>query len=122
MEDAADRITVNKPAVPDLNLDLIKTELGDSFGSLTKSVSGITDVASAEKMVPQIEEVTKQIRGYGFDKMPEQSVSALQGIIQPLIEKLKEALETVSQFPGVKEVLEPALGRLMDSVSAYTKS
>ena len=122
VEDAADRIAVNKPAVPELNLDSIKTELSDSFGSLTESVLGITDQASAEKIVPQIEEVTKQITGYGFDKMPEQSLSGLQGINEPLVEKLKAALETVSQVPGVKEVLEPALGSLMDSVSAYTKS
>ncbi len=45
--DAAERITVQKPAVPSLNLEVISADLGTTFGDLTKSISGISDEASA---------------------------------------------------------------------------
>ncbi len=120
--DAADRITLNKPAVPGVDFDAISKELGANFGTLTKSISGITDDASARLAVPQIEELTKQIGTFGFDKMPQEANSVLQGIMQPLIEKLQAAIETASQIPGVKAILEPAVNMLMKSVSAYAKS
>ncbi len=119
---AADRVTVNKPAIPGVNFDAISKELGSAFGTLTNSVADIKDEASAQAAVPQFEALTKQIETFGFDKMPEEANATLQVLIRPLIEKLQAALETVSKIPGVEAILEPAVKQLMSSVSAYTRS
>ena len=71
--DAADRITVQKPAVPSFNFEAISGDLGKTFGNLTKSISGISDEASAREALPQITELQKQFQGYGFDKLPQAS-------------------------------------------------
>lgn len=122
VSDAADRITMNKPVVPGVNFEAISEELGMSFGKLSESISTISDEASARSVLPQIEEVSKQIGLLGFDKMPQEATATLQGILRPLVEKLQAAIELASKIPGVKSILEPAVGSLMDSVSAYVKA
>ena len=120
--DATDRITLQKPAVPSFNFDAISGDLGTTFGNLTKSISGISDEASARQALPQITELQKQFQGYGFDKLPQDQTSTLSQMLSPMVEKLQAALEIAYRIPGVKAILEPAVSGFIDSVSAFTKS
>ena len=120
--DVSDRITLQKPAIPDFNFEAISGELGTTFGNLTKSVSGISDEATAREALPQITELQKQFQGYGFDKLPEAQASTLSQMLSPMMEKLQAALEIAYRIPGVKEILEPAVSGLIDSVRGIHKS
>jgi hypothetical protein len=117
--DAASDLTVTMPPIPGFDFNAISTDVTSGFGKLTDAITGITDEASAQATIPQIEDLTKAIGAYGFDKMPAEGTSVLQGILRPLIEKLKAAIETASKIPGVNAILEPTVGELMKSVSAY---
>ena len=117
--DAASNLTVTMPTIPGFDFNAISTDVSSGFGKLTDAITGITDEASAQATIPQIEDLTKAIGAYGFDKMPAEGTSVLQGILRPLIEKLKAAIETASKIPGVNAILEPTVGELMKSVSAF---
>jgi hypothetical protein len=117
--DAASNLSVNMPNIPGFDFSAISTDFSSGFGKLTDSITAISDEASAQSAIPQIEELTKKIAAYGFDKMPAEGTAVLQGILRPLIEKLKAAIETASKIPGVNAILEPTVGELMKSVSAF---
>ncbi|TWU33828.1 DUF937 domain-containing protein [Novipirellula artificiosorum] len=120
--DAADRINLNKPAVPSLDLKSLASTLGTSVTDLTKSISGVTDEATARETLPQINAFQQQFSGYSLDKMPEEATTTLRTVVGPLLEKLQAAIELAYKIPGVKEILEPATDGLMKTVSAFTKS
>jgi hypothetical protein len=119
--DAADRITL-KPVVPSLDLEALAGTLGTSVTDLTKSITGITDEATAREALPQINAFQQQFSSYSLDKMPEEATTALRRVVGPLIEKLQAAIALAYKIPGVKEILEPATSGLLKTVSAFTKS
>jgi hypothetical protein len=122
VSDTAERITVQKPAVPALDFDAINKRMGTSFGDLTKSVSEITDVASARAAIPQFTKLQEQFQVDGLAKMPAEQMSLLGKTLSPMLEKLQSALEVAYRIPGVKAILEPAVLGLTDKVSVFTKT
>ena len=96
-----------KPSIPTLDLEAVGTKLSESFGDLTKSISGITDEASARDVVPRLEQLQALVEGYGFDKMPAAETSGIAAILSPLLDSLQAALDVAYKVPGVKDIIEP---------------
>lgn len=118
----SDRVTVNKPVIPGFNLDTHSADLTQSFGSLTESISGISDEASARAVLPKIAELEKQFAGFGLDKLAAGPTAQLRELVRPMVEKLETALKTAYAIPGVQSILEPAMESLMKTVSGLVKS
>lgn len=103
------------PAVPDLTD--IKKGLNTTFGGLTQALSGITDVDTAKGALSKIEDAAKAYEGLGIDKLPAAAQTGLGPFIKPYFNSLKELLEKLYIIPGVKEVIEPAIGPMLTTVT-----
>ncbi len=95
-------------------LDAIKGDLTSTFDGLTESIQGITDEASARSAVSKIEEATSTLDSLKLDSLPAAGATGLGGVLNPLIQKIKDALETAYAIPGVRGVLEPAVAPFLE--------
>lgn len=106
------------PSVANLpNIANVTKGLESVFGGLSQTLSGITDVDTAKNAVSKIEEAAKAYEGFGIDKLPAEAQSGLATFLKPYINGLKEVLEKLYVIPGVKEVIEPAIGPMLSTVS-----
>jgi len=112
---AADAVS---DVIPDF--DNLKLNLNNSFGDVTKAISEIADEASARAALPKLRELETQIEDLGWGAMSAPQQSALSGVLQPLVEKLQRALETVYAIPGVRAILEPAVNALTSKFEAMS--
>jgi len=103
------------PALPDLTD--IKKGLDTTFGGLTQALNGITDVDTAKGALSKIEDAAKAYEGFGIDKLPAAAQAGLGPFIKPYVNSLKELLEKLYIIPGVKEVIEPAIGPMLTTVT-----
>ncbi len=103
------------PALPDLTD--IKKGLDSTFGGLTQALGGITDVDTAKGALSKIEDAAKAYEGLGIDKLPAAAQTGLGSFIKPYVNGLKELLEKLYIIPGVKDVIEPAIGPMLTTVS-----
>jgi len=103
------------PALPDLTD--IKKGLDATFGGLTQALNGITDADTAKGALGKIEEAAKAYEGLGIDKLPEAAQSGLSPFLKPYVNRLKEVIEKLYAIPGVKEIVEPAIGPMLTTVT-----
>lgn len=109
---------VQLPSVPSLpDLTDIKKGLDTTFGGLTQALTGITDVDTAKGALSKIEDAAKAYDGLGIDKLPAAAQTGLGTFVKPYVNSLKELLEKLYIIPGVKEVIEPAIGPMLTTVS-----
>jgi hypothetical protein len=113
--DVADVKLPSVPALPDLTD--IKKGLDTTFGGLTQALGGITDVDTAKGALSKIEDAAKAYEGLGIDKLPAAAQTGLGSFIKPYVNGLKELLEKLYIIPGVKDVIEPAIGPMLTTVT-----
>lgn len=113
--DVADVKLPSVPALPDLTD--IKKGLDSTFGGLTQALGGITDVDTAKGALSKIEDAAKAYEGLGIDKLPAAAQTGLGSFIKPYVNSLKELLEKLYIIPGVKDVIEPAIGPMLTTVT-----
>lgn len=106
---------VQLPSLPDLTD--VKKGLDTTFGGLTQALSGITDVDTAKGALSKIEDAAKAYAGLGIDKLPAAAQTGLGPFIKPYINSVKELLEKLYIIPGVKDVIEPAIGPMLETVN-----
>jgi hypothetical protein len=107
------------PALPTVNIDDLKAKLSTTFNGLTGALESIKDEASATSAVAKLKEAADQYNALGLDKLPETVKTALGPFLKPLFEKVKAALENAYALPGIKGVIEPVIGPMVDRVSAF---
>jgi hypothetical protein len=92
----------------------IGKQLDDSVGSVRAALQGVTDAASATAAIPKLQEATTQmdkISGMlGLLSADQRKIVA--GLVESATATLNQALDKVQAIPGVKDVLEPAIGPL----------
>lgn len=120
VEDAAR--SMSRPALPEISIDAISEPITNSFSKLQETLAGITDEASARAAVPQIEGLEKSFSNYAFDQLPEGQLSQLSGLLAPLVENIRTALESAYKIPGVQAILEPVVDSLMQKVTQYVRA
>ncbi|MFN7736214.1 MAG: DUF937 domain-containing protein [Pirellula sp.] len=106
---------VQLPSLPDLTD--VKKGLDTTFGGLTQALSGITDVDTAKGALSKIEDAAKAYAGLGIDKLPAAAQTGLGPFIKPYVNSVKELLEKLYIIPGVKDVIEPAIGPMLETVN-----
>ena len=94
----------------------VSTQLTESLGGLTESLGGITDLESAKAAAAKVTEASTAFDGMNLGAMPEAAQSTLGGVIAPMVEKIKGALETAYAIPGVKGVLEPVVTPFLEKL------
>ena len=100
-----------------MSIEDLKKKLAGSFDGITETLGSITDVDTAKGAVSKLEEAAKAYADLGMDKMPAAATGTLAPFIKPYFEKVGGLLNTLYLIPGVKEIIEPVLGPMVQSVS-----
>lgn len=109
-------ILPDPPALPDLN-DL-KKSLTSTFEGLSGTLEGIKDVDGAKSALSKIEDAAKNFGGAGIDKLPAVAQKALVPFLKPYLAKLQDVIKVLYEIPGVKDVIDPVLGPMVQAVEA----
>lgn len=122
-EDAVTTATkaTSVPEVPKVELpDLtdLKKSLSTNFEGLTSTLEGIKDVDGAKSALAKIEEAATSYTNLKVDKLPAAAQSLLGPFIKPYLTKILEVVEGLYKIPGVKDVIEPALGPMVKAVQS----
>ena len=88
----------------------------------SSTLAGIRDGASAEAAVPKLQQINQQMRGLrsSWNQLPESARITAQNALQPQINRLKEAAQSVLNQPGVGETVRPHVEELMQNVNALS--
>jgi predicted negative regulator of RcsB-dependent stress response len=90
------------------------------FTSLTDSLKGVTDLASAQAALPKLQETLKGLDGLqsSFNALPEAARGPIKTALTSGSEGLQKAMDRVVAIPGVGETLRPVLQQIMDKLTA----
>ena len=123
----APKITVVTPKIPEVKIPAISTEavqLGKDvtgwFASLTKSLGGITDAATADAALPILKEAAGKLDVVktALDKLPAAGKASILSIIKSNLEGFKKVIATVTSIPGVGDKLKPVIDPIMSTLNA----
>ena len=106
--------------LPTPQLPKLSGELAGAFSSLTQSLSGIKDAASAEAAMPKLAEISGQLDGAkaAMDKLPDSGKDTLMSMLKPALAKLKELADKVMALAGVGDKIKPMLDGITSKLSA----
>lgn len=93
----------------------IADEFNDSVGSLTGTLNGVRDGATAEAALPRIEEMKGRLESLqaAAAKLPESARARFDETARSSLEGLREESRRVSAIPDAGEKLKPVLDDLM---------
>jgi hypothetical protein len=100
-----------------MSIEDLQKKLAGSFDGITTTLGSITDVDTAKGAVSKLQEAAKAYADLGMDKMPAAATGTLAPFIKPYFEKVGGLLNTLYLIPGVKDIIEPVLGPMVQSVS-----
>lgn len=95
------------------------SDLHTTVGSITGTLGGITDVASAEAAVPRLEEAKQaldEIRSRAA-QLPEPQRAAFDQVVQQHLGALQEQTRRLESMPGAGEKIRPVLDDVMSLLS-----
>ena len=112
-------------AIPSVDVEGtdVGATFGDIFSSANDTVSGITDVDSAQAAIPAFEDITGKVDGLSglWDKVPDAGRGPLSGMVNDGIGTLTPAIEKINEIPGVSGVLGPVTSTLLEKLQAFTQ-
>ncbi len=95
-------------------------QVTDTLASLQTALSGVTDAATAQSALPQLQTATgaiDQVSGMLGQLSAEQKAS-LAALAKPSIDTLNALFDKVLAIPGVSDVLKPAIDALRPKLAA----
>jgi hypothetical protein len=107
------------PQLPRLNGDL-----ASAYSSLTESLSGIKDAASAEAALPKLREISDKLDGTkaSMDKLSDSGKATITSMLRPALANLKALVDKVLALAGaggekIKPVIDGITGKLKDLIA-----
>jgi len=104
------------PAVePAQNLKVGDVDLGERvtafFDGAKEALQGITDAASAQAVLPKLEEMRTNVDQMSdlAGQLPSEGKQALAGLVSSAMPALLELIDKVMAIPGVSDVLKPVV-------------
>jgi hypothetical protein len=103
------------PEFPQLN-----GELAGVFSSLTNSLTGIKDAASAQAAVPKLKEMSGKLDDAKstMEKLPADGKEAIRSMLKPALAQLKALTDKAVALPGVGEKIKPVLDEITGKLNA----
>lgn len=117
-EGMADTVDAAKDSVGDLELG---SKLNDVMGSVTGSLNGITDTASAEAALPKLEEASGQLGGLKtmLDKLPEAARAPIMKTVSQGLPQIQGIVDKLAAIPGVGAIIKPAADNLLSQLASF---
>ena len=115
------------PKAPEVTVPSIPTEavklgsdLSGWFTSLTGSLGGITDAATAEAALPKLKDAVSQLDSAKsvFDKLPAAGKSSIIAIITSNLGSIKDLIAKVASIPGVGDLVKPFTDPILNTLTA----
>lgn len=102
-------------------LDIGK-QVSDNVASLRTTLTGITDVASAEAALPKLQNLSAQIDKVGrvIGQLSPEQQKVVAGMVDPVMPTLNQLFNKVLAIPGVAEILRPTIDSLKGRLAALT--
>ena len=111
-------IAPNEVQASDSGAVAISTELGDTFEGITTSLGSVTDAASAEAALPSLETAAAGLSGIATsaNALPEAARGPLRMLASKFLPSFEGTIEKVMGLGGVKDVLGPVIGTILEKV------
>ena len=109
----------NVPAIPAEALKL-GTDLTGWFTSLTGSLGGITDAATAEAALPKLKDAASQLESAKsvFDTLPAPGKTSVLSIITSNLGGLRDLIAKIASIPGVGGLVKPVTDSILNTLTA----
>lgn len=117
-----DVVAVAKPAM-DAVLEGQLAKFGESatglFSGLTKLLEGVTDEATAKTALPEIEKLAPSLDEFtkAAGVIPEAGRAAAMQLVTDNLGPIQAVVEKVMAIPGVKDILEPVVGPMLEKLA-----
>jgi hypothetical protein len=95
-------------------------QISDNVAGLRTSLTGITDVASAQAALPKLQDLSVQIDKIGrvIGALSAEQRKVVAGLVNPLMPTLNQLFDKLLAIPGIAEVLRPTIDTLKGGLSA----
>jgi hypothetical protein len=105
--------------LPPPQLGKVSSELAGTVTSLTESLSGIKDAASAEKAMPSIQELGNKLDSAKakMDTLSPDDKAIIRTPLKTALASLKELVDRVLLIAGVGDKIKPMVDSLMDKLT-----
>jgi hypothetical protein len=106
------------PKAPDFAQ--VSTDLTGTFKSLTESLTGIKDAASAEAALPKLKELDGKLDGMKalVDKLPDADKGKVTDLIKASFGKVEDQFAKLLWIPGVGDKIRPTVDGIMGKLAA----
>jgi hypothetical protein len=110
----------NIPNVPVPNVSQLSSELTGTFKSITDTLSGIKDVASAEAALPTLRQLNGKLESAKsvVERLPAASKSTIAALAQSIMDQLRGFADKVLALAGVGDKIKPIVDAIMGNVRA----
>ena len=113
---------VTMPSIPAIPAEAVKLggDLSGWFTSLTDSLGGIKDVATAEAALPKLKDAVSQLDSAKsvFDTLPAAGKSSVLSLITSNLGSIKDLIAKVASIPGVGDLVKPFTDPILKTLTA----
>jgi hypothetical protein len=111
---------IPSPSVSVPNVAQLSTDLTGTFKSLTETLTGIKDAASAEAALPTLTELNTKLESAGsvVERLPEAGKATINGLTRATLDKLRVLVGKVLALAGVGDKIKPIVDAIMNNVKA----
>jgi hypothetical protein len=106
--------------LPKPQFSQLNGELAGVVTSLTESLTGIKDAASAEKVLPKLTDISTKLDGVKrtMDQLPEDGRITISKMLKPALDRLRELAGKVLAMAGVGDKIKPILDAITSKLTA----
>jgi hypothetical protein len=110
----------NIPNVPLPDVSKLSTDLTGTFKSLTDTLSGIKDAASAESARPTLQELNGKLESAkaAMNRLPEAGKSTINALARSALDNLRGLVDKVLAIAGVGDKIKPVVEAILDNLKA----
>ncbi len=120
VDTVVDTISIDPKFLEAVRIGKNATEL---FGGLGGVLKGITNEETAKFAVPELEKLSPMLTSLEDEagKLPEEEKSAFSAFIGQNLGMLSKVIDTVMAIPGVKDILGPVVGPMVETLTKMSK-
>jgi len=110
------------PEVP-LTLGALSRQVGNTIGSTQRILEGVTDSESATAAVPKLEAINDSLSSLSqaIPDIPDVAKAPMANLVGQGVTRIQPLVDKTSQTEGVGEILNPVLGKLMNTFSELSQ-
>jgi hypothetical protein len=120
VDTVAETISIDPKFLEAIRVGKNATEL---FGGLTSVLKGVTNEETARLAVPELEKLAPMLTTIDDEagRLPAEEKSAFAGFIGKNLGVLSKVIDTVMALPGVKDLLGPTVGPMVETLTRLSK-